>query len=365
MLGRASLSWSKFRDSSYFGRDKKAFLRMDGGCGASCGLHAKEVLEAEAPPAINNVSLLRAYIHAAFKLDYNCGYPTRLPGPVIPGTIADGGYVVCDEPEIDWHRNSCSLFSWGIASDDTFEAQLSQKYGCEVHEFDPTVNGSLGANASSLVHFHKMGAWSHRTQLSIGPVDSISSLVSQYWRRNTSLNLKIDIEGAEWETLPAVPDAIFDQVDHLILEIHTANSPTIMGAFLPPTYSMVETLERVREKFYLFHYHVNNCCSPTAIGPHDFIPGPIELSFIRKALIPGMPTGPFHLHEELNGPNVLFYPQLDDTVMPGYGWNRTYDKNWVAYEANPFAATLDRFRLADESRESQRNAHVAKTLPNA
>jgi hypothetical protein len=296
---------------------------------------------------------LDAYLRAAFKLTYDCGHAVRLPGPVIPGVVADGGYIVCDEPEINWHGNHCSLFSWGIASDDTFEAKVAERYGCEVHEFDPTVSGSVGASSNELVHFHQIGAWSERTNLSIGPVDTIENLVREYWTWGTSLNLKIDIEGAEWQALPVVSDWLLERVDHLILEIHTALSP-VVGQFMTPTVSMVETMERLREKFYLIHYHVNNCCNPTQIGPQEFIPGPIELSFIRKTLIPGVPTGPFHLHEELNGPNVVSSPPFTEAYNKVWGWENHHDRNWEAYDqSNFFSRFLEKMWLEKQERKQQ------------
>jgi hypothetical protein len=277
--------------------------------------------------------------------------------------MADGGYIVCDEPEINWHTNSCSLFSWGIASDDTFEAKLSERYGCEVHEFDPTVNGSDGSNKSDLVTFHKIGAWSHRTNLSIGPVDTIDNLVRKYWRWGTSLNLKIDIEGAEWEALPAVSDWLLDKTDHLILEIHTAFKEGAIGQFLTPTLSMVQTMERLREKFYLIHWHVNNCCLPTQIGPQEFVPGPIELSFIRKSLIPGLPTGPFHLHEELNGPNAPANPELTEAYAHAWGWDVPHEKNWEAFDqSNFFSRFLENMWLEKKERKRQQNQTFPSTL---
>jgi len=278
----------------------------------------------QAPSKDSAKSLLEAYIHAAFNLTYNCAHPVRLPGPVQPGIMGDGGYVVCDD---FWRKDNCSLFSFGIASDDTFELQVAAKYGCEVHEFDPTVNGSAGANSSDLVHFHRIGCWDKETTLSIGPVDSVQSLLHRFHTKNTHLSLKMDVEGSEWTALPAIPDSILNEFDHVILEIHTRREP--------PSLNMVQTLARLREKFYLFHYNINNCCadSPAKLDSRSGlgVPGPVELSFLRKDLVQGVPTGPFDLHEELNARNVLSHPAVNSTVMPKFGWDRAYDENWEAY----------------------------------
>jgi len=297
------------------------FLRLDGGCGDTCGQSAIP----QATTSQSDASVLEAYIQAAFSLTYDCRHPLRFPGPILPDVSADGGYTVCDEPELGWQKDNCTLFSFGIASDDTFESALSERYGCEVHEFDPTVNGSDGDAASELVHFHKVGCWSHKTNLKgIGPVDSIENLVHLYHKRNTRLSLKIDVEGSEWETFPAVPDSLLDRVDQLVLEIHTNNGgwdPYALCYRFSVTSSMVQTLQRLREKFYLFHYHANNCCDPCQLQPFLYAPGPVELSFVRKALVRGVPTGPFNPHEEYNGLNLLGKAPLN---LAQYGWVPTY-----------------------------------------
>jgi hypothetical protein len=317
LLGSSSMGRPLLR---YGGR----FLGLDGGCGDTCGDHATEVLGD--PNAVDDVDLLNSFMQASLQLTYECQHPVRLPGPVIPHTIADGGYVVCDEPEVNWQKDHCSLFSFGVASDDTFEVSVAQKYGCDVHEFDPTVTGSVGASSNPNVHFHQIGCWKEQGTLSIGPVDTIENLVNTYKKANTSLNLKIDVEGSEWETLPVVPDSLLDQVDHLIIEAHTTF--VAPARFLTPTQSMVNTMNRLKDKFYLFHYHINNCCHPWKVGPHDFVPPPMELMFVRKSLVPGNRTCPFNNHEELNGPNALWYPQFNTPAMLDmYGWNKATCEN--------------------------------------
>jgi hypothetical protein len=192
-------------------------------------------------------------------------------------------------------------------------------------------------------------------------VDTIENLVRSYWSAGTALNLKIDIEGAEWEALPAVSDWLLDQTHHLILEIHTALVPGTIGSFVAPTASMVQTMERLREKFYLIHYHVNNCCYPTQIGPQEFVPGPIELSFVRKSLIPGVPTGPFALHEELNGPNVMYRPPFTAPWVHAWGWDDPHERNWEAYDQSNFLSRLlDKMWL--EGRERNQSSTV-ETVP--
>lgn len=305
------------------------FLGLDGGCGATCGIHAQETMSEK---NVQNRTLNEAYLHSVFNLTNDCGYPVRLPNPVIPGVDADGGYVVCDEPEVNWRKGDCSLFSFGVASDDSFELAFAKRYRCEVHEFDPTVNGSKGADTGELVHFHKLGCWKEKGNLSIGPVDTIENLVSRFHKKGNSLNLKIDVEGSEWETLPAVPDSLLDRVDHLIMEAHTTVSQIpLKPGFFTPTLSMIETMARLREKFYLVHYHVNNCCTPTEHGPNYWVPGPVELTFVRKALMPGVPVGPFQLHEEMNGPNVVGLPEWTSNQFYRFAWWGPYGESWERY----------------------------------
>ncbi|CAK0799660.1 unnamed protein product, partial [Prorocentrum cordatum] len=75
------------------------------------------------------------------------------------GADHDGGYVWCnDAAPHPKPEGGCTLFGYGIDSEDEFEQQVAE-WGCQVHEFDPTVERTQGEHAyPDRVHFHREGA---------------------------------------------------------------------------------------------------------------------------------------------------------------------------------------------------------------
>lgn len=57
------------------------------------------------------------------------------------GAVDGNKYVCLDKLYYDVMKNTCLIYSFGIANDWTFEEAMSQ-LGCTVRAFDPTVDGS-------------------------------------------------------------------------------------------------------------------------------------------------------------------------------------------------------------------------------
>merc|ERR1711924_125623 len=119
---------------------------------------------------------LRTYLTELTGLTYNCQQLSRVGSP------NDGGYIVCED--VPWHgQHGCTMLSYGIAYDDNFEIAVSNKWGCQVHEFDPTVQGSAGSRQNpEKIHFHQEGIWSGPAVLSIGKVDSLANHMQTFWQ---------------------------------------------------------------------------------------------------------------------------------------------------------------------------------------
>ncbi|PVD23470.1 hypothetical protein C0Q70_16742 [Pomacea canaliculata] len=76
------------------------------------------------------------------------------------GNLYDGGWDVCDDIE---HRpqSPCLVYSFGINHDFSFDDAVSDKYGCEVHSFDPSYVVNVDVKCTNRIRLGKPddGGW--------------------------------------------------------------------------------------------------------------------------------------------------------------------------------------------------------------
>lgn len=215
-----------------------------------------------------------------FDLDYSCRFIERL----VPDQ--EGSYVHCLDAHTHSIHDSCVVFSYGVAGDDSFDREMQARWGCEVHQFDHTVIDSQGSNSSAHIHFHIEGLGSSRkllgtvpftssAQLREGMVDSLESHYERFVKRRPGLFvLKVDIDGWEYAALAHVSPSFWNHVDLLHLELHYAHVWQIAA---------VKLLMGLRNHFLLYHSYINPCCS-FAWGPGWRQPVCVVLSFIHSGL---------------------------------------------------------------------------------
>jgi hypothetical protein len=179
-------------------------------------------------------------------------------------------------------KGACTLFGYGIDADDEFEQQAAE-WGCQVHEFDPTVAKTQGEEKyPKLVHFHHEGASDAPGDVDgLGKVDSIEHHLDKYGPKAGSggwLGVKMDIEEAEWLSLSAMSDDALKSIDVLIVEFHQICEDEKL---LDDLQGRVELLERLKRFFYVYHVHANNW------GDEDFLPGRELRRFRSRRPFPG------------------------------------------------------------------------------
>jgi hypothetical protein len=94
---------------------------------------------------------------------------------------------------------------------------------------------------------------------------------------NEDLMMQMDIEGAEYETLLATPDAILEKFRIIIVEFHNFHQLDNK-----PHYNLVNaTIEKIRERFDPVHLHANNYEKVANVNG-VLMPNAIEVTFLRK-----------------------------------------------------------------------------------
>jgi hypothetical protein len=83
--------------------------------------------------------------------------------------------------------------------------------------------------------------------------------------------LKIDVEGAEWETFLAAPDEVLSQIDQLVVEFHWIETDV-----------SIAVVERLKRFFEVVHVHFTN--SSCISGMEPFPAWAYEVTFVNKEL---------------------------------------------------------------------------------
>lgn len=163
------------------------------------------------------------------------------------GSVNDGGYLMCD----NLSEGVQSAYSYGVGANDEFGCDVARRYRVPVHQYDcfdparPTCQGG-----TFMFHEECIGPRAERN----GPrvFDTLQNHISHNLDTGKRLIVKIDVEGAECNSLLATPDAVLDQIDQMPMELHGVNE-----------WRSVELVRRLKQTFYLVNLHFNNwACTP-------------------------------------------------------------------------------------------------------
>ncbi|KAG9126735.1 hypothetical protein FRC07_002175 [Ceratobasidium sp. 392] len=160
---------------------------------------------------------------------FNCPYETERIG-----VLGDGGKWACGVSRIK-DKPNCVVYSAGISTESSFEAEVLRRTNCTVYGFDFSVRqfGPEVHNYASLrnrTHFYRYGLAGTDNHSGNPPMWTIQALMQKHGHTFIDI-LKIDIEGAEFDTLKSMINYYKDigplPFGQLQLEIH-ANKITFM-----------------------------------------------------------------------------------------------------------------------------------------
>jgi hypothetical protein len=168
------------------------------------------------------------------------------------GSAYDGGYLLCD----NLSEGIGSAYSYGIGDNDDFGCDVSKRYGVTVHQYD-CFHGGRPACEGGTFRFNNqcIGPRPHRDEAE-RVFDTLQGHIARNSDNGKRLILKIDVEGAEWESLVATPDSVLDQIDQIAMELHGAGEA-----------HYVRLIRRLKERFYLVNVHFNNYSCTEASEP--------------------------------------------------------------------------------------------------
>jgi Methyltransferase FkbM domain len=211
------------------------------------------------------------------------------------GETHDGGYLMCANL-LDGVQ---SAYSYGIAGYDKWGCDISTALNVTVHQYD-CFNLTRPQCASGHTVFHEECV-GDSTKSEEGRVfDTIPNQFAKNGDGSKRIVLKIDVEGAEWDSFLSVPDETLQQIDQMAVEFHwlqDETSPWIQSE------KYLRAVHRLKEFFEVAHIHFNNASCIGGLEP--FPTWAYEVLFISKRLAvvdPARKAGGLHPLDAPNNP---------------------------------------------------------------
>lgn len=204
------------------------------------------------------------------------------------GEAHDGGYLMCG----NLLGQVQSGYSYGIAGYDKWGCDISTKLKVRLHQYD-CFNTTQPACPGGDTVFHAECV-DGVTRTEEGRFfDTINSQFAKNGDSVKRIAMKIDVEGAEWDSFLFAPDDVFDQIDQMAVEFHGVQDEKYQAV-----------VQRLKEFFYIAHIHFNNAACVGGLDP--FPTWAYEVLFVSKRLgvvDPSRTAGGLHPLDALNNPS--------------------------------------------------------------
>lgn len=163
----------------------------------------------------------------------------------------DGGYLMC----ANLLTGLQSAYSYGIGGEDSWGCAISRAHRVPVHQydcFDPTTVECPGADFR--LNAECVGP---RTETVDGrPFDTLARHLTRNGDIGRRMVVKMDVEGAEWETILATPDDVLASIDQMPMELHGVDEAHVLAG-----------LRKLKAHFHLVSLHFNNQTCTAAARP--------------------------------------------------------------------------------------------------
>lgn len=218
------------------------------------------------------------------------------------GRPNDGGYVIVS----DLQPNQ-PVYSLGISDDVSFDLDLAER-GHDIYMYDHTIEGLPVAHPR--FHFYKRAI-----DTGAGSLQAI--LAENGHSERDDVILKMDIEHAEYDVIPATPPAVLRQFKQIVIELHWITD--VAKDNLYP--SIISTLRALRRDHDAVHIHANNYGETRYVDCLP-LPGCIELTLLRRDSYRFQPTSEY-FPTPLDMPNN---PKKGDLQIGTIGLGNQYFK---------------------------------------
>lgn len=207
------------------------------------------------------------------------------------GEPHDGGYLMC----ANLLGAVRAGYSYGINGYDQWGCDVSRALRMPVHQYD-CFNVERPACSGGTTIFHAECVGASRSTDDAGRIfETVAAQLQANGDAGGRLVVKMDVEGAEWDTLLAAPAGVLERIDQLVLELHGASQRKYVSA-----------VRRLKRYFHVTHVHFNNYVCQSGLEP--FPSWAYEVLFVNRRLgvAAGSPAPP--VRHPLDAPNTRERP---------------------------------------------------------
>jgi hypothetical protein len=165
---------------------------------------------------------------------------------------------------------SSARISYGIEGRDEWGCDVARAYHVPVHQYD-CFNPKRPVCEGGQLVFHDECVGGAPARIENRAFDSPGNQIAKNGDEGKHLLVKMDVEHAEWDALPATPDGTLALVDQLVVEFHDLDEARY-----------VEVIERLKKTFYVANVHFNNYACMWWTGPFPALA--FEVLFVNKRL---------------------------------------------------------------------------------
>jgi hypothetical protein len=216
------------------------------------------------------------------------------------GEPHDGGYLMCGS----LLGSIKTGYSYGISGYDQWGCDVAHKFNVRVHQYD-CFNLTQPVCSRGVTVFHPECIGPLRRLDQDGRVfDTLEGQFANNGDGGNRVVVKMDVEGAEWDTLFQAPSDVLSRIDQLVVEFHGLTDE-----------HQLAVIRRLKQFFYVANLHFNNYSCRETIDP---FPGAVyEVLFVNKRI--GVSDGqPSVRPHPLDAPND---PRARDCQLPVSRWS--------------------------------------------
>jgi hypothetical protein len=215
------------------------------------------------------------------------------------GEPHDGGYLMC----ANLLGAVQSGYSYGISGYDQWGCDISRRLRVPVHQYD-CFDLDRPACPGGRTVFHAECVGPAAAAVDGRPFDTLERQLEKNGDRASHVVVKMDVEGAEWNSMLGTPDAVFENIDQMIFELHGVDDNIARS---------LEMVLKLKRHFHVAHFHINNHSCLRDIQP--FGGWAYEVTLVNKRLAKVDPNGKVALPSPLDTPNNPGLP--DCQTVPG------------------------------------------------
>ena len=190
------------------------------------------------------------------------------------GEPHDGGYPLC----VNLLGAVTAGYSYGISGYDGWGCDVSRQLHVTVHQYDCFDLREPSCPGGSTV-FHGECIGTTKATEDGRPFDSLGNQFATNGHDAAPIVMKIDVEGAEWDSFLLAPDSVLAHIDQLDVEFHHVDDPKYVAA-----------MRRLKQLFYIAHVHYNNFSCDPGLAPFPTWAFEVLLVNRRIAMTDGSPA---------------------------------------------------------------------------